>query len=159
MKLENMKKSQLVSMIKTVNPSIVSSGEIVKYGRKAGIRDSEKAAAAVTEKIENWQQENFVVLLLDGANKLIEARIVFIGTLNQSVVHPREVFAPAIEKRAASIIVAHNHPSNTIKPSQEDINVTKRLSEAGLLLGIPLLDHIIITVLNGHYSFKSNGLI
>jgi DNA repair protein RadC len=95
--------------------------------------------------IRHKPQEHFVVLTLDGANRLIEKRIITIGTLNASLVHPREVFADAITDRAAAIIVAHNHPGGTLEPSGPDIVVTKRLRAAGELLGIRLLDHIIVT--------------
>jgi len=104
------------------------------------------------------KQEHFIVCYLDGASHIIENRIITIGTLNQSLVHPREVFAPAIEKRAASIIVAHNHPSGILKASPEDINVTKRLKEAGKILGIELLDHIIL-VEDGFLSFRNEDLL
>jgi DNA repair protein RadC len=95
--------------------------------------------------IRNKPQEHFVVLTLDGANRLIEKRIITIGTLNASLVHPREVFADAITDRAAAILVAHNHPGGTLEPSGPDIVVTKRLRAAGELLGIRLLDHVIVT--------------
>ena len=95
--------------------------------------------------IRTKPQEHFVVLTLDGANRLIEKRIVTIGTLNASLVHPREVFADAITDRAAAIIVGHNHPGGTLEPSGPDIVVTKRLRAAGELLGIRMLDHIIVT--------------
>lgn len=91
------------------------------------------------------KQEHFVVLTLDGANRLIEKRVVTIGTLNASLVHPREVFADAITDRAAGIVVAHNHPGGSLEPSGPDRVVTKRLKAAGELLGIKLLDHIIVT--------------
>lgn len=104
----------------------------------------EKAAAQLTH-IRDKKQEYFVCITLDGANRLIQTRTVTIGTLTASLVHPREVFADAIADRAASIIVAHNHPSGTLKASEADQEVTKRLQESGKLLGIPLTDHIIVT--------------
>ncbi len=107
---------------------------------------------------KNRQQEYFIALYLDGANNLLDKKIITIGTLNQSLVHPREVFAYAIEKRCASIIVAHNHPSGILSPSSEDINVTKRLKESAKILGIELLDHIIFTK-EGFYSFQEEGLL
>lgn len=95
--------------------------------------------------IRDKQQEYFVCLTLDGANRLIAKRIISIGTLTSSLVHPREVFAEAITDRAASIIVAHNHPSGNTTPSSADLAVTKRLQEAADILGIKLIDHIIVT--------------
>jgi len=102
------------------------------------------------------QQEHFISITVDGANNVLQKRIVFIGTLNRSIVHPREVFAPAFTDRAAAIIIAHNHPSGNIEPSFEDIAMTQKLVEAGNILGIEILDHIIITKKN-YYSFKTNG--
>ena len=95
--------------------------------------------------IRDKKQEYFVVLTLDGANRLISNTVVFQGTLDRSLVHPREVFAKAIEDRAASIIVAHNHPSGNVEPSSEDLEVTWKLKEAGELLGIGVLEHIIVS--------------
>lgn len=108
------------------------------------IDSSEKAAEQLTD-IRDKKQEYFVCLTLDGASRLIAKRIITIGTLTASLVHPREVFAEAITDRAASIIVAHNHPSGNLEASQADRDVTERLIEAGELLGITVLDHIIIT--------------
>lgn len=104
------------------------------------------------------KQEYFLALYLDGANHLINTEVISIGTLNQSLVHPREVFSYAIEKRCASIILAHNHPSGTLQASLSDINVTKRLQEAGKILGIDILDHVIFTK-RGFYSFKEEGIL
>ncbi|KAB7884529.1 RadC family protein [Poseidonibacter ostreae] len=104
------------------------------------------------------QQEYFLCIYLDGANHLINTEVISIGTLNQSLVHPREVFSYAIEKRCASIILAHNHPSGTLEPSLSDINITKRLQEAGKILGIDILDHVIFTQ-SGFYSFKEEGIL
>lgn len=109
------------------------------------IIDSPEAAVSQLANIRDKKQEYFVCLTLDGANRLIAKRIVTIGTLTASHVHPREVFADAIADRAASVIVAHNHPSGSLEPSNADIEVTTRLKDAGKLLGIPLLDHVIVT--------------
>lgn len=95
--------------------------------------------------IRDKKQEHFVVLTLDGANRLIGNTVIFQGTLDRSFVHPREVFAKAIEDRAANIIVAHNHPSGNVEPSPEDREITWKLKEAGELLGIRVLEHIIVS--------------
>ena len=108
------------------------------------IDSPEKAVEQLTD-IRNKKQEYFVCLTLDGANRLIAKRIITIGTLTSSLVHPREVFADAIADRAASIIVAHNHPSGSLNPSTADLEVTERLKSAGELLGINLIDHVVIT--------------
>jgi len=97
-------------------------------------------------------------ITLDGASHIINKRVVFIGTLNQSIVHPREVFADAIADRAAGVIVAHNHPSGNLSPSSADIAITDRLQEVAKLIGIELIDHIIIGK-NGYFSFSNEGLI
>ncbi len=107
--------------------------------------DSPDKAADQLADIRDKKQEYFVCLTLDGANRLISKRIITIGTLTSSLVHPREVFAEAISDRAASIIVAHNHPSGNLQSSDADRQVTERLKEAGTLLGINLVDHIIVT--------------
>ena len=109
------------------------------------IIDSPEKAVEQLADIRDKKQEYFVCLTLDGANRLIAKRIVTIGTLTASLVHPREVFADAITDRAASIIVAHNHPSGNLQASQADRDVTDRLREAGELLGVTLLDHVIVT--------------
>ncbi|MFZ0390140.1 MAG: DNA repair protein RadC [Calditrichia bacterium] len=106
----------------------------------------------------NLKKENFWVLLLNTANFLLREYRVSEGTLNASLVHPREVFQPAITESAASVILMHNHPSGETKPSQEDRLITQRLVEAGKLLDIPVLDHVIISD-KKYYSFKNEGLI
>jgi len=113
------------------------------------IIDSPEKAVELLADIRDKKQEYFVCLTLDGANRLIAKRIITIGTLTASLVHPREVFAEAIQDRAASIIVAHNHPSGNLTPSVADEEVTERLREAGELLGVRLQDHIVLT--KDHY--------
>ena len=106
--------------------------------------DSTEKAVEQLAFIKNKKQEHFVMLTLDGARRLINTHTITIGTLTASLVHPREVFAPAMEDRAASIIIAHNHPSGSLVISDKDREVTKRICEAGALLGITLDDHIVI---------------
>jgi DNA repair protein RadC len=115
--------------------------------------DSAEKAASLVPELKEAKQEHLIVLSLDGAHRLIAKRLISIGTLNASLVHPREVFADPITDRAASIIAIHNHPSGTLEPSEADRQVTKRLKDAGNLLGIQLLDHVIITK-TGYYSFS-----
>ena len=107
--------------------------------------------------LKDLKKESFVVLCLDGRNKLLRKETVSIGTLNASLVHPREVFKPAIEMSAASVIIVHNHPSGDPEPSREDIKVSNQIVEAGEILGIPVVDHVIIG--SGAYSFKDKGQI
>jgi DNA repair protein RadC len=116
-----------------------------KYTKQtAPFIDNPQSAAEQLDHIKDKKQEHFVLLTLDGARRLINTRTITIGTLMSSLVHPREVSSPAIEDRAASIIVAHNHPSGMLDISEQDKEVTKRISQAGELLGIQLDDHIIV---------------
>lgn len=108
--------------------------------------DSPDKAVAELAEFRAKQQEYFICLTLDGANRLINKRVISIGTLTASLVHPREVFADAITDRAASIIVAHNHPSGSLKPSPADLDITQRLKQAGEIIGIELIDHLILTI-------------
>lgn len=104
------------------------------------------------------KQEHFICLTLDSGGRLIKKRLVFLGTLTQMVVHPREIFAVAVEDRAAGIILAHNHPSFDPSPSQEDVKTTQQMTAAGLIMGIEVYDHVIVAG-KRHYSFKAHGLM
>ena len=104
------------------------------------------------------KQEHFICVSFSGAHEIIAIRTVSVGLLNKTLVHPREVFADPIADRAAAIIVCHNHPSGNVTPSEEDIQTTWRLSEAGEILGIKLLDHIIIAPDGKYFSFVEKGL-
>ena len=104
------------------------------------------------------RQEHFICITLNGAGEVLDSRTITVGLLNHSLVHPREVFADAITDRAASVICVHNHPSGSLDPSPQDIAITTQLREAGLLLGIQLIDHIIVTK-SGYLSMKEKGLL
>jgi len=109
--------------------------------------------------VAEWRdkkQEYFLCITLNGAGEVIERRTVTVGILNQSLVHPREVFSEAITDRAASVILVHNHPSGTLEPSTQDIGITRQLMEAGSILGIRVLDHIIVTK-KSHASLRELG--
>jgi DNA repair protein RadC len=116
---------------------------VVREATEVKINGPEKAFDILKE-ISDASQEMFVMLTLDQKNNVIDKHIVTIGCLNASLAHPREVFKRAIMDSAASIIVAHNHPSGDCKPSLEDISLTKQLVKGGNLLGIPVQDHIVI---------------
>ena len=120
-----------------------------------GIREA-KDVLPYVEEIRDKKQEYFICLSLSGANEVLASRIVTVGLLDSSPVHPREVFADPLSDRAAAVIVAHNHPSGRLEPSTEDLALTQRLARAGELLGIRLLDHVIVTR-RGHVSFKESG--
>ena len=115
------------------------------------IRSPQDAASYLMPDMTSLKQEHFVVLFLNVKNQVLHKQTIFIGSLNASIVHPREIFREAVKRSAASIICAHNHPSGNPSPSSEDIDVTKRLIESGLIMGIELLDHVII----GDHQFIS----
>jgi DNA repair protein RadC len=119
------------------------------------IRDAEDASPHFAS-IQAMPQEVFAVMSLNGANEPIKTRWVTVGLLDCNQVHPREVFADPLMDRAASIIVAHNHPSGTLEPSPEDLAITKRLQKAGEILGMKVLDHLIVTT-TGLISLKQKG--
>jgi len=104
------------------------------------------------------EQEHFVAVTLNGAHEVIKTHTVSKGTANSTLVHPRDVFKPALTDNAVALIIAHNHPSGNTEPSQEDRDITNRLTEAGTLLGIEILDHVIVGR-KGFYSFLENGEI
>ncbi len=108
--------------------------------------------------IRDHKKEHFVVFFLDSRNQEIKREIISIGSLNVNLVHPREVFEPAVRHLAAQIIVAHNHPSGDLRPSNSDLELTKRLKDAGDVMGIEISDHVIVTADN-YFSFKENKLI
>jgi DNA repair protein RadC len=121
------------------------------------IADSKAIYQQMTD-IKDIDKEMFVCFCLDTHNKIISREIISIGSLNTSLIHPRELFKSAILKSANSIIVAHNHPSGDSQPSTEDIEITKQLVKAGKILGIPLLDHIVVGH-NSYVSMTNKGMI
>ncbi|MBU0632797.1 DNA repair protein RadC [bacterium] len=143
------KASQILSAIE------LSKRYLIKQNKKI---TSSQDIYDLLQEYKSKKQEYFITITLDGANHIIEQRVISIGTLNRSLIHPREVFADAITDRAASIIIAHNHPSGILETSDEDILVTKRLQESAKLLGIELLDHLIISK-NGYLSMRDLELL
>ncbi|RID88174.1 JAB domain-containing protein [Peribacillus asahii] len=122
------------------------------------IRSPEDGAKYCMEDMRFLTQEHFVCLYLNTKNQVLHKRTIFIGSLNASIVHPREIFKEAFRRSAASIICLHNHPSGSPDPSKEDIEVTKRLVECGKIIGIDLLDHIIIGE-HKYVSLKEKGYL
>ncbi|MBM7691923.1 DNA repair protein RadC [Peribacillus deserti] len=122
------------------------------------IRSPEDCANYCMNDMRFLTQEHFVCLYLNTKNQILHKQTIFIGSLNASIVHPREVFKEAFRRSAASIICVHNHPSGDPTPSREDIEVTKRLSECGKIIGIDLLDHIIIGE-KKYVSLKEKGYV
>lgn len=138
---------------------LVASLELAKrlFINTLVISNSEDVYKLVND-IVNKNQEHFMVITIDGAGGLIKKRTIFKGTVNQSLIHPREVFISVIKDRAAAVILAHNHPSGRLSASREDIEVTRSLVEAGKILGIPVLDHIIVSR-KGYFSFYGEKLL
>jgi DNA repair protein RadC len=133
------------------------SGEVVKSSRRKPLTPM-AIFELLRSKITQFAKEHFVVVSLDSRNTVLGIDTVSIGTLNASLVHPRETFEAAIARHAAQVIIAHNHPSGDVEPSQGDIDTTKRLKEAGELLGIEVIDHLIIGK-NSYFSFREKGMI
>ena len=120
--------------------------------------DSPRATPRELGDMARLRKEHFVALYLDACHRPLFRETISVGTLTASLVHPREVFAPAFVRPAAAIIVAHNHPSGDPAPSREDRETTRRLQEAGRILGIPVLDHVIVAS-RGYFSFRERGLL
>jgi DNA repair protein RadC len=120
------------------------------------LTDPEKVYRLIKSKLKDYHKEHFYIIAINSRNHSIAE--VSVGSLNASVVHPREVFAEAIKNKAASVILAHNHPSGDPEPSEDDLLITKRLVESGKILGIEVVDHIIVAKDN-FFSFKNKGLI
>ena len=147
--------SKRVDIVNFKIVSLIKEGSI-KY-RERVINSPQKCADFIREYINDSDREMFVVMALDVKNQPTAIHTVSIGSLNASIVHPREVFKFAIFSNASAIIIAHNHPSGNSCPSEDDKMVTERLKEVGQILGINVLDHIIIG--DGYYSFKEMELI
>ncbi|MEM2174326.1 MAG: DNA repair protein RadC [Candidatus Micrarchaeia archaeon] len=130
--------------------------QIEEKTKSKKILSPEDVFKLIRSKLKDYNKEHFYIIALNARNYIISE--ISIGTLNTSLVHPREVFAEVIRQRANSIILVHNHPSGDPEPSKDDIEITKRLQEAGKLLGIEILDHIIITK-NSYFSFKNKGIL
>lgn len=143
---------------------ILASQELVK--RALDVRDeslpkinSVQDVLAQSVYMRDKSREHLMALFLNARNELLYKKPMFIGTLNANLVHPREIFQEALKQNAASVILAHNHPSGDNEPSEDDILITKRISEAGKLMGVEVLDHVIISKNKSPYSFKENKLI
>ena len=132
-------------------------GKRILKDKKATLILSPKDVWENCKDIRDHRKEHFVVFFLDTRNQQIQREIISVGTLNANLVHPREVFEPAIKHSAAQIIVCHNHPSGNPQPSDEDVAITKRLQEAGKILGIEIMDHVVVCQ-GAFLSLKCEGL-
>lgn len=129
--------------------------EGLSKNKNAIIKSPKDLYSLFKEKIINFHKEYFMVASLDNRNKIISIDVVSIGTLNSSLIHPRETFEVAIKNHAAEIIICHNHPSGELEPSEDDLSITRNLIEAGKMLRIDVVDHLIVTKTN-YFSFKEN---
>lgn len=137
--------------------SLVREGQLPSYEYR--MRSSAAASTVLREYLADTDREHFVILMLDQKNQVIGINTVSVGSLSASVVHPREVCKPAILSNCASLILGHNHPSGDCQPSREDRSITSRLVEAGKLLGIAILDHVITGDGTKYFSFADEGLL
>lgn len=152
----NEMKNQPAKRINIVSIKLVKESSLLYKERN--IRSPEDAYKLMKHFLEDLDREAFIVISLDVKNSPLSINICHVGSLNASIVHPREVMKSAILSNAASFMVGHNHPSGNVTPSTEDIEVTKRLVEAGKIIGIELLDHIIVC--NDEYlSFKEKNYL
>ncbi len=129
-----------------------------KEAEKLTISSAKDVYSLLHEDLDGLKQEHFIILHLNSRNKLLNIETLFTGTLDKSLIHPREIFKSALTESSAAIILAHNHPSGDPKPSDDDIKITKMLKEASKLIGVNLLDHIIVGN-EGYFSFKEKLLM
>lgn len=139
---------------------IVSEIRRRRYRGKAVpvVKGPESIYELVFPRLRNELREHFVGVYLNSRNNVISQETISVGSLNASIVHPREVFRPALLHAAAGVIIAHNHPSGDSNPSEEDIAITRRLHEAGKILGIDLLDHVVVAK-DGYTSLRERRLL
>ncbi len=128
------------------------------YEKRPMINGMDDVVKAVKPMIADANKEFFIALFLNTKNGIIRQEVISVGSLNANIVHPRELFRTACMVSASSIIVAHNHPSGDPTPSREDMEITKKLAEAGKMMGIELLDHVIIGY-DRNYGFKESGML
>lgn len=139
------------AMIREVRINYQASAEV-----PFKIRQPEEVAGFVRRILCDNSREHLIALFLDGAHRIASYSLVSIGTATSTIVHPREVFQRAVSAGAVALVLAHNHPSGQVEASAEDRQVTGRMRDAGVLLGIPLLDHVIVGS-SGYYSFQESG--
>jgi DNA repair protein RadC len=166
-KLENLSKLSLSEMSKlkgvgksrasTISASIELSNRIFEKDERITIKTPVDVMRAVSFLV-NKKKEYFVALYLNSQMELINQEIISVGIIDSSLVHPRELYEPAIKYLASYIFLVHNHPSGNTEPSKEDINITENLVRSGLTLDIPVIDHIIVSRDN-YFSFKEKGMI
>ena len=163
---EHKEKLKLDHLLAVPGMGLAKAAQILsafELARRYLVKDTVKITCSqdvlpLVSDITGKQQEYFICISLNGANEVIEKRVITIGLLDKSQIHPREVFADVISDRAAAVIFVHNHPSGDLNPSEDDKRTHELLTEAGRILGLRILDHIIVTR-KGHFSFLESGLI
>ena len=146
-KLMNYSKAQLVEMLVKETATVITTPS--------------DALAPILKELDKFkfkEIECFICITLNGSHKVINSYVVSQGLVNRTLVHPREVFRPAISDNATAVIIAHNHPSGNLEPSLEDREVTKRMKQAGDLIGIKVLDHLIVAPSLGYFSFVEGNI-
>ncbi|MCM0648426.1 DNA repair protein RadC [Clostridium swellfunianum] len=154
---ENKKSKIPAKRVSVVSIKIVRESSVLYEGRTIGTPSD--AAELGRRFLEDSDREKLIVCCLDTKNQPISVSIVSVGSLNSSIFHPREIFKTGVLSNAASVIVFHNHPSGITDPSTEDIEATKRIKEAGKIIGIEVLDHIIVGQGNKFCSMKEKGIL
>lgn len=154
-----------LTLIKGIGPSRAAGiqatfelGRLLAQDEQVPTLSNPTAVWQLAQPLINKKQEHLLCLYLDARHHLICQETITIGTINSSLIHPREVFAPALQHRASNVIIVHNHPSGDTNPSEEDIRATEILVEAGQLLDIPILDHVIVSA-QGWLSFRQQQLL
>jgi len=168
--LKNLSLMQIddLTKVKGIGPSkaiqILAAFELGKrmhsedYKKRLKMHNPESIFLYLKDQLELKTQEHLIGLFLNTKGELIKKETIFVGSLNMSVVHPREIFKKAVQVSAASMVIAHNHPSGDPSPSKQDIDITKRLVKSGLMMDIEILDHIIVGQ-NKYFSFKEHGML
>ncbi len=152
-----MKKKMAAKRVDIVSIKLVKEKSVL-YGKRI-INSPPDGAKLANEFLESLDREVFLVAYLNVKNEPVALHILSIGTVDSTLVHPREVMKPAILSNASKIILFHNHPTGSLKPSEADKKITKRLEDAGVIMGIDVVDHIIIGDSNEYFSFKEGGLM
>ena len=150
-----------ISGIGTAKASVISAA--LELGRRRFVKNGNTISTPndIFLEVKHFatrEQEQFIVIVLNGAHEVINIFTATIGLVNRALIHPREVFSDPIARRATAIILAHNHPSGILEPSREDITTTSRLAESGEILGIKVIDHLIFST-KPYYSFREHGLM
>lgn len=151
MMIKGIGKAKAIQILAAIELGSRMSQYVLERGMQ--IRSPSDCAEYIAEEVKSLEQEHFIGIYLDTKNRILAKKTLFIGSLNRSLVHPREVFKEALKHGCASIILVHNHPSNDVTPSPQDISITKRLIEIGELIGIEILDHLIVGA-NNYLSMR-----